>query len=150
MYVWEDASLWSHWIQFFHMQLSYLGPILAPLKEWQMAASCFPQLLSNHHGGWQHPLDQFWEPSFTYGDQKSLMAVTFLVYWYGRRYFHFTNSWKKPNPEHSCMFFPETSHHLFLTCSWSPDFGVGFKVGICWWRRMDTPFLILLKRSRVN
>jgi len=33
------------------MQLSYLGPILAPLKEWQMAASCFPQLLSNHHGG---------------------------------------------------------------------------------------------------
>ena len=32
----------------------------------------------------------FWEPSFTFGGQKSLMAVTFLVYWYGRRYFHFT------------------------------------------------------------
>jgi hypothetical protein len=28
---------------------------------------------------------QFWEPSFTFGGQKSLMAVTFLVY--GRRYF---------------------------------------------------------------
>ena len=123
---------------------------LAPLKERQMAASCFPQLLSNHHGAWQHPLDQLWEPSFTTGDQKSLLAVTFLVCWYGRRYFYFTNSRKKPNPEHSCMFFPEMSHHLFLTCSWSPDFCVGFKVGICWWERMDTAFLILLKCSWVN
>ena len=42
------------------------------------------------------------------------------------------------------------SHHLFLTCSWSPDFCVGFKVGICWWERMDTAFLILLKCSWVN
>ena len=50
------------------------------LKKQQMAASCIPQLLSCHHGGWQYPLDQFWEPSFTTGDQKSLMAVTFLVY----------------------------------------------------------------------
>ena len=24
-YVWEDASLWTHWIQCFRMQLSYLG-----------------------------------------------------------------------------------------------------------------------------
>ena len=36
-------------------------------------------------GGWK-----FWEPSFTLGGQTSLMAVTFLVYWYGRRYSHFT------------------------------------------------------------
>ena len=120
------------------------------LKKQQMAASCIPQLLSRHHGGWQYPLDQFWEPSFTTGDQKSLMAVIFLVYWYGRRYFHFANSWKKPNPEHSCMFFPEMSHHLFLTYSWAPDLGVGFKAGICWWERMDTAFLILLKCSWVN
>ena len=27
-YVWEDTSLWVHWIHFFHVQLSYLGPIL--------------------------------------------------------------------------------------------------------------------------
>ena len=81
-YVWEDASLWTHWIQCFHMQLSYLGQPWFPvhLKERQTAAACIPQLLSNHHEGWQHPLDQFWEPSFTAGDQKSLMAVTFLVY----------------------------------------------------------------------
>ena len=26
--VWEDASLWAHWINSFHMHLSYLGPIL--------------------------------------------------------------------------------------------------------------------------
>ena len=32
---------------------------------------------------------QFWEPSFTFGGQKSLMAVTFLVDEYGRRCFHF-------------------------------------------------------------
>ena len=31
------------------------------------------------------PGSQFGEPSFTFGGQKSLMAVTFLVY--GRRYF---------------------------------------------------------------
>ena len=30
---------------------------LVHLKEWQMAASCNPQLLSNHCGGWQHLLD---------------------------------------------------------------------------------------------
>ena len=29
-YVWEDASLWNHWIHSFHMHLSYLGPILFP------------------------------------------------------------------------------------------------------------------------
>ena len=132
-------------------QLSGANPVSRlTLRGGRWLLLAFPQLLSHHHGGWQHPLDQFWEPSFTFGDQKSLMAVTFLIYWYGRRYFHFTNSWKKPNPEHSCMFFPEMSHHLFLTCSWSPDFCVGFKVGICWWERMDTAFLILLKCSWVN
>ena len=47
-----------------------------------------PHLFSNHHEGWWHLLDQFWETLFTFGGQKSLMTVTFLVYWYGRRYFH--------------------------------------------------------------
>ena len=32
---------------------------------------------------------QFGEHSFTFGGQKSLTVVTFLVYGYGRRYFHF-------------------------------------------------------------
>ena len=32
---------------------------------------------------------QFWEASFTFRDQKLLIAVTFLAYRYGRRYFHF-------------------------------------------------------------
>ena len=50
------------------------------LKMWQMAASCIPQLVINHHGGWQHLLDQFWEPSFTFGDQKSLMAVNNFLF----------------------------------------------------------------------
>ena len=29
-HVWEDASLWAHWIHSFHTHLSYLGPILFP------------------------------------------------------------------------------------------------------------------------
>ena len=42
---------------------------------------------------------QFWEPSFTFGGQKSLMAVTFLVYWHGKRRFHFTQvTHKNGNP----------------------------------------------------
>ena len=28
--VWEDASLWAHWIHSIHMHLAYLGPILFP------------------------------------------------------------------------------------------------------------------------
>ena len=46
----------------------------------------FPQLLSNHHGGWITMAGggiwwiELWEPAFTFGGQKSLMAVTFLVY----------------------------------------------------------------------
>ena len=38
----------------------------------------FPQLLSNHPWAWQHL--HFGELSFTFGGQKPLMAVTFLVY----------------------------------------------------------------------
>ena len=68
------------------------------------------------------PRSQFWEPSFTFEGQKLLMAVTFLVYWYGRRYFHLGKT-------QSCMFCSEMSHHLFLTYSWAPDLDVSFKVG---------------------
>ena len=71
----------------------------------------FPQLLSNHHGGWitmaggsPWRVDhhgrwitmagggicwiELWEPALTFGGQKSLMAVAFLVYWFGSRAFH--------------------------------------------------------------
>ena len=51
----------------------------------------FSQLLSSHLEGVAASVrSQFWEPSFTFGGQKSLMAVIILLYWYGRRYFHFT------------------------------------------------------------
>ena len=41
----------------------------------------FPQLFSNHHAKVAaFPGSQFGEPSFTFGGQKSLMAVTFLVH----------------------------------------------------------------------
>ena len=51
-----------------------------------MAASCIPQLLSSHcrggRGGGRAASAglQFGEPSFTFGGQRSLMAVRFLVY----------------------------------------------------------------------
>ena len=63
---------------------------LVHLKEWgcgRRLLLAFPQLLSNHRGGCGAAS---MEPSFTFGGQKSLMAGTFLVYWYGRRYLHFT------------------------------------------------------------
>ena len=71
----------------------------------------FPQLLSNHHGGWITMAGggicwiELWEPAFTFGGQKSLMAVTFSVYWYGRRYFHFAVSFSllKPNLKQSII-----------------------------------------------
>ena len=65
---------------------------LVHLKEWQMAASCNPP--ASQQSLWRVAASagsQFGEPSLTFGDQKSLMAVKFLVYWYGRRYFHSTN-----------------------------------------------------------
>ena len=75
------------------------------LKEWpnwQMAASCIPPTPQQSPWGVAASTgSQFWEPSFTFGDQKSMMAVTFLVYWYGRSYFHFTKRrWVK-----FCFFF---------------------------------------------
>ena len=76
--VWEDYS--------FHMQLSYQG---RPVSFFTLVLA-FPQLLSNLWALVASAGSQFWEPSFTFGGQKSLMAVTFLVYWHGRRYFHFT------------------------------------------------------------
>ena len=64
---------------------------LIHLKEWQIAASCIsPAPQQSPWGVAASAGSQFWETLFTFGGQKLLMAVTFLVYWYGRRYFHFT------------------------------------------------------------
>ena len=60
--------------------LLHLASFISPAPQqslWWLAAS----------GG-----SQFWEASFTFEGQKSLMSVTFLIYWHGRRYFHFTVS----------------------------------------------------------
>ena len=54
-------------------------------------ASCIPP--APQQSPWEvaaSPESQFWESSFTFGGQKSLMTVTFLIYLYGRRNFHFT------------------------------------------------------------
>ena len=61
--------------------LSY-APLLSganPVSLFSLLLAC-SQLLSNHRGGWQHPLDHFLEPSFIFGGQNSLMAVIFVVY----------------------------------------------------------------------
>ena len=47
------------------------------LKEWQMAASRIPPAPQQSPASTGSQLE---EPSFTFGGQKSLMAVTFLVY----------------------------------------------------------------------
>ena len=57
-----------------------------------MTASCIPPAPQQSPWGMAASAGlQFWKPSFTVGGQKFLMAVTFLVYWYDRRYFHFTH-----------------------------------------------------------
>ena len=60
-----------------------------------MAASCiqFPLPKSSHssavtmEGGVASVGLKFWKPSFTFGGQKSLTAVTHLANQYGRKYF---------------------------------------------------------------
>jgi len=54
---------------------------LVHLKEWQMAAPCIPP--TPQRSPWEVAASigsQFWEPSFTFGGQKLMVAVTFLVY----------------------------------------------------------------------
>ena len=67
--------------------LSCLGPIPFP------GSPCFlhaPRTSAVTVGVAASAGSQFGEPSFTFGGQKSLMAVIILIYWYGRRYFHLT------------------------------------------------------------
>ena len=76
--VWEDASLWAHWIHSFRMHLSYLGTIHLLVH----LASCIPP--APQQSPWGEvaapPGLQFGGLLFTFGGQKSLMAVTFFVY----------------------------------------------------------------------
>ena len=75
------ASLWA-WIHSFHVQLSDLSTSANPVSSfaWLLASPC-SQPPTAVTVGWQHLLDlSFGEPSFTFGGQKSLVAVTFLVY----------------------------------------------------------------------
>ena len=82
-----------HWTDSFHMYLSYLEPILLPCSPYFLH---FPSASATTLGILLTAIkatssgSQFWEPSFTFGGQKLLMAVTFLVPWSGKRYFHFT------------------------------------------------------------
>ena len=119
----------------------------AHLKGWQVAASCFPPApqpspwgVAASPGSVLGALIHIWRPEIIDG-----CDISHLLIWQEIFSFH-----KLMEKTQSCLFFSEMSHHLFLTCSWSPDFCVGFKVGICWWERMDTAFLILLKCSWVN
>ena len=51
------------------------------LREWQMAASCIPLAPQQSLRGVAASAgSKFWDPSFTFGGQKLLMVVTFLVY----------------------------------------------------------------------
>ena len=91
----SESALYIKW-------LSYHGPnpVSSFIRNDRWLLLAFLQLLSNHcRGGAAVAASvglHFWESSFTFGGQKSLTTVIFLVYWYGRRYFHFTIVlWKK-------------------------------------------------------
>ena len=54
--------------------------LLVYLKEWQMTASCIPP--AHQQSPWWVVASaglRFWEPSFTFGGQGMLIAVTFLI-----------------------------------------------------------------------
>ena len=121
--MWEDASLWAHWIHSIHS--SYTSALrgqacfLVHFKEWQMAASCLlPALQQSPWGVAVSTPSQFGEPSFTFGGQKSLMAVTFLIYWYGSRYFHFTVLHHDHKFDHIWETFDDLSFLFFVPRHW--------------------------------
>ena len=76
-YAWEDANLWARCIHSFLVPLSCLGPILF------LSSPCFLHSPTPQQLPWRLAASSgspFGEPSFTFGGQKSLMAVTFLVH----------------------------------------------------------------------
>ena len=90
-------------------------------------ASCIPPAPQQSPWGMVTSLGwKFGEPSFTFGGQKSLMAVTFLVYQYCRRYFHFTALFVYPFPSaFTCTGlmtvpsqFPPSTHLISFSLRW--------------------------------
>ena len=82
--VWEDVSLWAHWIHYFNLRLSYLGPNPISLfslrsgrcvRELLLAFPCplFTTPPVPQQSAWVSVAcsgSQFWESSFTFGGQK--------------------------------------------------------------------------------
>ena len=70
---------------------SRMGPNLVSLfnlrsGRWLLLA--FPQLISNHHGGWQHLFDHNLGSPHSCSEAEISEYFDISVYWYGRRYFH--------------------------------------------------------------
>ena len=85
-FVWEDASLWAHWIHSFHMHLSYLGPILFTLRSGRWLLFVFPQLQPwaiTTAGGSIHwitvlgAIIHIWRPKIANGCDISCLLILF-------------------------------------------------------------------------
>ena len=50
------------------------------LKEQQMAASCFSQLLSNHHGEWQHPLGHSFGSPHSHLEARNCWWLSYFLF----------------------------------------------------------------------
>jgi len=68
-------------------QLSGANPVsLFTLRSGRWLLLAFPQFLSNHHGGWQHPLDALgaliyiWRPEITDGCDISCLLIWQEIY----------------------------------------------------------------------
>ena len=77
--VWEDGSLWTHWIHSFHMHVSYLGPILFPCSPCFLHSSSFSAITM---GGVAALLDcswgahiHIWRPEISNGCDISCLLI---------------------------------------------------------------------------
>ena len=119
-FVREDASLWAHWIQSFHMNLSCLGPILFPCSCCFLHSPAPQQLL---WGVAASAGSRFGEPSLTFGGQKSLMAVAFLIDMAGDIFISQMQvliCWSLPENQHELLFwgfFMDSSKSISLYSS---------------------------------
>ena len=99
-------------------QLSGANPVsLFTLRsEWQMAASCIPQLLSNHHGGWQHPPDQsFGSPHLHLEARNHWWLWHFLFIDMARNVFSILSSPSLPTISSGCCYFLSLQLSLLLS-----------------------------------
>ena len=75
--IWEDASLWDHWIHPFHMHLMIWGHPVFLLT--LLLAFIPPASQQSPWWWWLVGVSQFGKLTFTFGGLSSLKAVTFLV-----------------------------------------------------------------------